>query len=111
MRADILEAIKPREEQVQFAGNTLLVRELASAAEIGAAEGDPDLFVKLMVACIFEADGTTPAMTAEDLPALKAAGRGRLAPLVLAVRRVNGMDLEGDAKKSETGPGSGSSTG
>jgi hypothetical protein len=110
MRADILEAIKLREEPVKLAGSTLIVRELSSAADLGATKGDPDIFYRLMMACVFEEDGVTPAMTAEDIPALKAGSRKKLAPLVLAVQRVNGLDAEDDAKKSEAGQVSDSST-
>jgi hypothetical protein len=107
MRSEIAEAIKPREEEILFAGHKLIVRELPSAADLSVEE---DAGYRLLVACTFEADGVTPAMTAEDIPALRAGSRKKLAPLVEAVHRVNGFDGAGDVKKSDAGLASASST-
>ena len=104
MRQDLLDALKLREESVQFGGNTLIVREAASAADLGTEKGDPDIIYKLMIACIFEADGTTPALSMEDLPALKAGSRAKVGKLVDATLRVNGLDAEDNAGKSEANP-------
>lgn len=109
MLQDLLEAIKPREERVELAGHVFLVRELSSAAEFAGVAGDPDIFFRLVVACTFDEAGAR-ALTSDDIPALREGSRKKLAPLLSAVQRVNGLDTEDEVKKSETGPGSGSST-
>ena len=104
MLADILEAIKLREERVKFAGKELVVRELSTAAKLSSGKGEEDNFYHLFIACVYEEDGETLALNAESIPALKAGSRNKLAPLILAVTRVNGLDVEAEAKNSEAAP-------
>lgn len=104
MLPEIAEALKPREEVIEFAGRKLVARELASAAKLPQGGEDLDAGYRMMVACIYLEDGT-PALEEADLPALKAAGSKRIAPLMEAVMRVNGLDATGEAGKSEAGPG------
>lgn len=109
MHQDILEAIKVREEKITFAGHVLVVREASNAAEIGQ-KGDADIVYRLMVACLFEEDGQTPALSEADITALKAGGRKRVGELVDAVLRVNGLNAEEEVKKPEAGPAGASSS-
>lgn len=103
MLKEIAEALKPREERVVLAGHTLVVREVANAAKFGDGAERDDIFYHLMVASVFTEDGK-PALTVEDIPTLKASGRGVMAALTMAVTRVNGMDFKGETEKSEAGP-------
>lgn len=118
MRAEFLDLIKLREERITFGGRPLIVRELHSAAEVGTGKDDPDIFYRLMVCCIYEAEEVTPgvfqagpqALTVDDIPHLKAGSRKKLAPLIHAVQRVNGLDVEEEVKNSEAAQTSASST-
>lgn len=99
MHDDILAAIRPREEPVTVGGLKLVVREMAHAADVASFDDNADLTYKLVVRCVFDEAGA-PVFTDDDIPALKAAAKVRLAELVAAVTRVNGFDLAGNAKNS-----------
>lgn len=103
MLDDILSAIKPREEKVELGGHTLTVRGLASAADVTAMQDNADLTYKLVVRCVFDAEGR-PVFTDAHIPSLKGGAKAKLAPLIAAVCRVNGFDVEGDAKNSGAAP-------
>lgn len=99
MLKDLLEVLRIREEQVELGGHKLVVRELQSAADVAALADNQDLGYKLLVRCVFDEAGA-PAFTDDDIPALKAGSKSRLAPLMAAVTRVNGFDSEANAKNS-----------
>lgn len=101
MLKEIAEALKPREEVVTIGGVKLLVREMPAATDL--TKGDDNSFFNIMVLSIFTEDGQ-PAMTAEDIPALKLAGLNTMSTLMSAVQRVNGLDVKGETGKSEAGP-------
>lgn len=106
MRIELLEAIKPREERVTLGAHTLVVRELACAADIAAFQDNADMTYKLIVRCTFDEAGE-PAFTDEDIPALKAGAKATLLPLIAAVTRVNGFAFEENVKNSAADPGAG----
>ena len=100
------EALAPREERVVIGGITLVAREMATAADVEAMQDNKDLGMKMLVRCVFDESGKA-VFTDEDIPALKASAKVKLAPLVAAVNRVNGFAVEAEAKNSEAGPAAG----
>jgi len=103
MRTEIIAALAVREERFELAGKTLVARELASAADVAAFADNEDLAYKLLVRCVFTEAGE-PVFTDEDIPALKASAKSRLAPATRAVNRVNGFDVEDSVKNSAAAP-------
>lgn len=103
MLQDIYDALKVREEKIQFAGREIVVRELDGAADVAAFEDDTDLKWKLLVRCAFDLDGKA-LFTDSDIHDLKAASRIKLRSLVEAVNRVNGFAVEDEAKNSAAAP-------
>lgn len=106
--SDLLKLLAAREERVTLQGVTLLVREVAAAADVSALANADDMIFKLIIACTFVESGD-PAFTLDDMPRLKSASNVRLQPLMAAVLRVNGMDIEAEAKNSAASQESGSS--
>ena len=106
MREELLKAIQPREERITLGPHTLVVRELAAAADIAAFQDNADMTYKLIVRCTFDETGE-PAFTDEDITALKAGSKLTLLPLITAVTRVNGFALEENVKNSAAAPGDG----
>lgn len=104
MYRDLAEFLRPREERLSFAGRTLVVRELESAADVASMADNVDLAYKLMVRCVFDEAGA-PVFTEADVPALRSGAKAKLLPLMEAVNRVNGFDTEGDSKNSAAAPG------
>lgn len=106
----MLEALKvalaPREEKVELGGVALTVREMPSAASVEAMRDNKDLGYKLLVRCVFDAEGKL-AFDDADIEALKMSAKMKLAPLLAAVNRVNGLAVEDEAKNSDAGPGAG----
>lgn len=103
MLAELIAALAPREERITLAGHALVVRELAVAADVSAMQDNVDLTWKLVVRCVFDEAGAA-VFTDADIPALKAGSKARLQPLINAVVRVNGMDIEAEAKNSPAAP-------
>lgn len=92
----IQDALTLREEKVTLAGQELVVRELAVITEVPEGERS-DAFYRMMVACVFDPEGK-PAFEVADLPAIKAASRRALRDVIEAVQRVNGLNVEAEAK-------------
>lgn len=105
-KAALLAALAPREETVEIAGQPVVVRELQSAADTEALRDQTDAQFKFLVLCCFAPDGS-PCFDMADVPTLKASARKGLAPLLAAVARVNGFDVEGAEKNSAAGPAAG----
>lgn len=103
MREDLKALLAPREERVTLGSLVLVVREMASAADVAGMQDNVDLTYKLVVRCTFDEAGAA-VFTDADIPALKAAGARQLMPLVAAVTRVNGFDVEADVKNSDAAP-------
>lgn len=100
-----LELFKRREEVVSFGSKNLLVRELATAVDLADMRDKPDYNLRMIVLCVFEEDGVTPAFAIEDLPDMKThTALFRLADLVKVVSRVNGADQDAVIKNSEAVP-------
>lgn len=105
MLAEIAAAILPNEERLSFAGQELLVRELETAHDLGDLGPDDgeEAFFRIMVRCIFDASGTA-VMTDADIPQLRHSSKTKLLPLVMAVKRVNGLSGDANTEKSEPVP-------
>lgn len=103
MLKDIADYLAPREEKVQFGGVTLRIRELTAADNVELTRGGDDLSYRLLICCVFLEDGT-PAFTMEDVEELKKASTAKLVPLVTAMNKVNGFDIEHEAKNSDAAP-------
>lgn len=106
MHSDLLEFLTPREESITLAGQPLVVREMPAAADIAAFRDNEDHIFKLIVRCTFTADGDL-AFSDAHIPALKAAPRLKLAPLINAVVAVNALDEGAEIKNSEAGTSAG----
>lgn len=96
-------ALAPYEERVQFNGQTVIVRELECAADMGVFEDKQDSNWKLLVRSVFDENGE-PVFTDADIPMLKRRSLRKMAPLVDVIQRVNGMDLEARTKKLPANP-------
>lgn len=105
-KEDIFAALAQQEERISFAGHTLVVRELASAADVIGIENDDSLTYSFVVKCTFDEAGE-PLFTDEDIPRLKACAKAKLLPIIKAVSRVNGFWVKENVKNSEAAPGSG----
>lgn len=107
MRDELLKFFGPQEERLKILGEELVVRTLSDDTPVEVFQGE-DVFWRIVVASTFKADGTTPVFTNDDIETvLKPAKRVRILPLVLAVQRVNAMDIEAEVKNSDAGPSSG----
>lgn len=105
MLADLLEAIRRREETLTIGGVKLVVRELAKGVDVGPMEDNVDLSYKLVVRSTFDEQGN-PVFTDDDIPALKGGAKLALEPLFSAVSRVHGLDLGAETKNSAAAPDS-----
>ncbi len=105
MRDEILAVLAPRQEEVEFSGKKVFVRELDCAADMPSAEGALDFSLGLILHCVIDAKGCR-LFADEDLPRLRQSARRRIKPLIDAVMRVNGFDTKAEAKNSEGGPAS-----
>lgn len=105
MLNDILEAIRCKVEEIELAGHTLTVREMPEAASLGytstaEAVADQDgSFYRMAVRCVFFKETGLPVFEDSDIPAIREASKRRLAKLLAAVTRVNGLDGDDNAKK------------
>jgi hypothetical protein len=99
-----LERFKRREERVVVDGVAFVARELSTAADMMALRDDPDYSLKILVRCIFMESGE-PAFTDADIADMKEhTSIFKMAVLVQAVHRVNGMDAEAETKNSDAAP-------
>jgi len=103
MLAEIAAAIKPNEERLTLGGVSLIVREMAAADELGGDGSPEDIFMRVVVRCVFNEAGEL-VMSDADIPELKAAGKTKLRPLLDAVQRVNGLVQEDNTEKPAPGP-------
>ena len=105
MLKELAEFIKAREERITIAGTTFVVRELSSAVDLAVAGKDKDdIYYRIVVRSVFSEKGEQ-ALGDEDIPALKGGSKIKLAPLYEAVNRVNGLNVEAEAKNSDAAPG------
>lgn len=103
MRDELLAALARREERVTIGGLKLVVREMENAADVAGFEDGADYGYKLVVRCVFDEAGA-PVFTDDDISALKGASRVKFLPVIAAVNRVNGIDVEGEVKNSAAAP-------
>lgn len=106
MRDAILKALAPDEEKFSFGGQTVLIREMDTAAEAEAMNEKPDAAYRMLVRCVFDEAGR-PVFTDEDIPALKKSSSRKLAQLLLKVTSLNGMAGREAVKNSAAGPAAG----
>lgn len=105
MLDDLADFLKPREERLQFGKVMLVVRELDGSADNSALADAEDKQWKLVIRCVFREDNNEPAFTDADIAALKKKSPTFTAPLIVAVQRVNGLNLESETKNSEAAQG------
>ena len=98
MLEELFEYLKPREEKVKLGKHTFVVREMTGNVDM-TTFGDGDSGWKTVVRCVFNEAGE-PVFTDADIPKLKASGAAKIAPLRIAVHRVNGLDVEAEEKNS-----------
>ena len=106
MKEDIFAALAPREERLELGGHTLIVREIASAADVVVFQDNADMTYKLIVRCVFDEAGEA-VFTDGDIARLKSGAKAKLLPLIQAVSRVNGYAIEENLKNSAAAPGDG----
>ena len=105
MLDDLEDFLKLREENVKFGKVALVVKELDGSADNSALKDGEDTSWKILVRCVFRADNGKQAFEDKDIPALKRKSPIITAPLVNAVNRVNGFNVEEEAKNSEAAQG------
>lgn len=103
IQAAFFAAVKPQEIKVAIGGVELVVRQMPTAADTEALRDGQDALYKFIVRCAFDADGQ-PVFTDDDIPALKAAAKTAMLPLIKAVSDVNGFGSEDTAKNSAASP-------
>ena len=97
------QALALREERVTLGDIELTVREMSAEADVSGWD-DAASGYHLLVRCVYGPDGAL-AFGTDDIPALQAGSKRRLLPLLTAVRRVNGLDVEAEEKNSAAAPG------
>lgn len=103
LREELLAFMAPREERVALGGIELVVKEWPMSADFGDFRGQTDSQYLFVVGCVFD-DLGMPVFTTDDIPAIKAASSKKLMPLIAAVNRVNGFDIEDERKNSSASP-------
>lgn len=112
MLKEILEAIKIQTETATFLGKACVVREMDSGTNLrvedadlnkrfaaaGLTEGDVAYWSMFVHSITLEETGE-PLFSVDDIPELARGSRRKLAPLVVAVNRVNGLDEKDNEKK------------
>lgn len=106
MKDAILQYLAPREEEIEFAGVKLRVRELETASESEAMRNSKDAVYHLIVLCVLDAEGNR-VFSEQDIPALKASSQQKMLPLIAAVHRVMGLSTEDEVKNSDAAPSGG----
>ena len=101
MLDDLKDFLTPREEKLKFGKVKLVVRELDGSADNSALSVGDDTSWRILVRCVFREDNGQPAFEEKDIPALKKKSPLVTAPLVNAVGRVNGSNLEEEVKNSD----------
>ena len=101
MLKELSEFLKLREERMDFGGVKVVVRELATAEDLADFADQGEALYALVVRCTFDEAGKKHMFVDADIPQLKTGSKMKLMPLIEAVNRVNGQDLEGEIKNSE----------
>lgn len=106
MLKDILDAIRTREEEIEFLGKVYVVRELSASATLGGGsvpEGeDAETFAwwRMFVRSVFDKETGQQVFQDDDIAELMKGSRFKLAKLLQACNRVNGLDEVDNAKNS-----------
>jgi hypothetical protein len=108
MLTELFEFLKAREERITIGGQTLVIKEMTGNADRKPLTDGVDVDWKILVRCVFKEDGGQLFSDA-DIPKLKDSGTTKVGPLLKAVYRVNGLDVEAEAKNSEAAQTSSSS--
>lgn len=106
IRDQLLKALAPREERIEFEGYALLVREIPVAEDLSDFEKNEDSAFRLLVRSVYDEEGNR-AFADEDIPALKASSKRKVIELQDAVARVNGWKAEEEVKNSGADQSSG----
>lgn len=101
MLDDLAEFLKVREEKLTFGKVKLVVRELDGSADNSFLREEEDRSWRIFVRCVYREDNGEQAFNDSDIPALKKKNPAVTAPLINAVNRVNGFDLQEEAKNSD----------
>lgn len=99
----LLAAAAARQEEIEFHGIKVVVRELPSAADVEAFRTGEDAQFKWLTRCVFSLDGER-VFSDEQIPQLKQSSRKKLMPLLMAVFRVNNLLPDDAAGNSEASP-------
>lgn len=112
MLKEILDAIKLQEEGVVFLGKPCIVRELDTSTSLRVEDADLNkrfaeaklneadvAYWAMFVSSVFLKETGEPLFGLDDVPELCRGSRRAMAPLVIAVNRVNGLDEKDNAKK------------
>lgn len=92
MKQELLDALKCREEKIEIAGRTVIVRELAAGDATESLIDNPDAAYKLLTLCVFDEAGNR-IFSDDDIPALKATSRGYVKALMGVVNRIALSDV------------------
>jgi hypothetical protein len=98
---DLAEFLKLREERITFGKVKLIARELDGSADNAILREPEDRSWRLLVRCLFREDTGEQAFDDADIKALKRKSPVTTSKLVEAVNRVNGFDIEDEAKNSD----------
>jgi hypothetical protein len=110
MEQALQDFLTPRQEEIELAGRTIIVRELGSASDLDGFRDQQDHFEKFIVRSCFDKATGEQLFTDEHIPMLKRAPATKTRGLRLAVARVNGLVADDELKNSDAGPGAGSSS-
>jgi hypothetical protein len=100
MLEELFEYLKPREEKVTIGKHSFVVRELTGNVDMRVVADGSDVEWKTLVRCVFRESGEQ-AFSDDDIPRLKSSGTAKIAPLRIAMHKVNGLELEPEVKNSD----------
>lgn len=109
--SDIFEAIRCREEELDWLGRALVIRELDASSSLveeqeldelrrGKEVPDDETYWRIFARSVTVKETGARLFEDEDIPKLRQASRFKLQPLTSAVARVNGLSGEDNAKNS-----------
>ena len=96
-----------KSEPLMIDGRKFTVRQVRSASELVEVKDSDEANYRLIIKCLCDEAGN-PVFTDADIPALKEeASEINFLPVLRAIARVNGLDVEERAKNSEAAPSGG----
>jgi hypothetical protein len=98
MEANLIDALKTRQETVAIGGQNFVITEIEFAVDAAALVNQQDGMLHLLVACVRDEAGA-PVFKTDDIAGMKTMSYLRMQQLIQAALRVNGFSAEDNEKK------------